>query len=244
MRRSEHDATHVQVNRPLRHEFAQLLAGWEWDVALLQEVPPRWLRDLERATGASGDRVLTSRNSFAPIRAAIAEWNPDLIRSNEGGSNMLLVRPPARVVATRTACLAARPERRVLSMARLERADGRGLVVANGHLSVPATGRGAEEALRAAELAVEWAAGDPVVLGGDLNLRATQHAAAFDALRERYGLAPPTAAGSLDHLLGRAVELVEPPVALPPAAREIDGPGELAIRLSDHAPVTAAFRVR
>jgi endonuclease/exonuclease/phosphatase family metal-dependent hydrolase len=244
LRRSERDATHVQVNRPLRRELADLLAGWEWDAALLQEAPPRWLADLERATGAAGARVLTPRNSFAPLRAAVAEWNPDLIRSNEGGSNMLLVRPPARIVATETVRLATRPERRMLLMARLELAGGRRLVVANGHLSVPATGQGVAEALRAAELAVAWADGDPLVLGGDLNLRPADHGAAFDALRERHRLAPPTAPRSLDHLLGRALEVVEPPAALPPAAREIDGPGGLAIRLSDHAPVTAGFRLR
>jgi endonuclease/exonuclease/phosphatase family metal-dependent hydrolase len=243
-RRSEHDATHVQVNRPLRRELARLLAGWEWDVALLQEAPPRWLADLERATGAVGARVLTSRNSLAPLRAAVAEWSPDLIRSHEGGSNMLLARPPARIVAVDSTRLAARPERRMLLMARLELPGGRRLVVANGHLSVPATGLGTGEALRAAELAVELAAGDPVVLGGDLNLRPAQHGGAFDALRQRYGLAPPTAPRSIDHLLGRAVDVVDPPAALPPAEREIEGPGGLAIRLSDHAPVTAAFRVR
>ena len=31
------------------HEFAAALAGWEWDVALLQEVPPWWPPALARA---------------------------------------------------------------------------------------------------------------------------------------------------------------------------------------------------
>ncbi|HEU0019308.1 MAG TPA: hypothetical protein VFQ14_03355, partial [Thermoleophilaceae bacterium] len=73
LRRSEHDATHIQVNRSLRAEFTARLAGWEWDIALLQEAPPRWLADLESATGASGVRDLTSRNSLAPVRAWVAE---------------------------------------------------------------------------------------------------------------------------------------------------------------------------
>jgi endonuclease/exonuclease/phosphatase family metal-dependent hydrolase len=243
-RRPERDATHIQVNQSLRGGFAGLLAGWEWDVALLQETPPRWLGELERATGATGALTLTSRNSLAPLRAAVADRNPDLIRSGEGGSNMLLVRPPARIVGTATLELARRPERRALAMAKIELAGGRGLVVANVHLSVPKTGQGTAEALRTAELATAWADGDPVVLGGDLNLRPADHRAAFDALRDRFGLAPPTGPRAIDHLLARDLDVVERPAALPAPARELPGPGGLAIRLSDHAPVAAAFGVR
>jgi len=244
LRSPEHDATHIQVNRSLRAEFGQLLAGWEWDVALLQEAPPRWLAELERATSASGAGVLTSRNSFAPLRAVLADWNPDLIRSHEGGSNMLLVRPPARIAATRTVVLTGQPERRVLLMARLELPEGRRLVVGNVHLSVPRTGQGRAEALLAARLATEWAAGDPVVLGGDLNLRPADHRAAFDELRDRFALAPPTAPRSIDHLLARGLDVVARPAALPDTDRELADPSGLAIRLSDHAPVVASFSVR
>jgi endonuclease/exonuclease/phosphatase family metal-dependent hydrolase len=244
LRRSERDATHVQVNRPLRAEFAARLAAWEWDAALLQEAPPRWLSDLEQATGAVGVRDLTSRNSLPAVRARLAESNPDLIGSNEGGSNMLLVRPPARIVATRAETLATRPERRRLAMARLELANGRRLVVACMHLSVPRTGRGRAEALHAAALATEWAAGDPLVFGGDLNLRSADHRAAFDDLRERFGLAAPTGPRAIDHLLARALDVVERPAALPAVEREVAGPGGLAMRLSDHAPVVASFGLR
>ena len=244
MRRSERDATHIQVNRSLRAEFVQLLGGWEWDLALLQEAPPRWLAELERGTGARGARAPTSRNSLAPLRAAFAEWNPDLIRSHEGGSNMLLVRPPARIVATETAVLTNQPERRVLLMARLELPGGRRLVVGNVHLSVPRTGQGTAEVLLAARLATEWAAGAPVVLGGDLNLRPADHRTAFDDLRDRFALAAPTAARSIDHLLARDLDVLARPKALPAADREVAGPGGLAIRLSDHAPVVASFGVR
>lgn len=221
-----------------------MLAGWEWDVALLQEAPPRWLTELERAAGGVGARALTSRNSFAPLRAALADWNPDLIRSDEGGSNMLLARPPARIVATERAVLAATPERRVLLMARVELPERRRVVVANVHLSVPGTGQGTAEALLAARLATEWAAGAPVVLGGDLNLRPADHRAAFDELRGRFALAPPTAPSAIDHLLARDLDVVVRPRALPAADRELAGPGDLAIRLSDHAPVVASFGLR
>ena len=42
LRTTERDATHAQVNRDLLAEFAAVLAAAEWDVALLQECPPRW----------------------------------------------------------------------------------------------------------------------------------------------------------------------------------------------------------
>lgn len=265
-RRPESDATHVQVNRPLDREFAAALAGWEWDVALLQEAPPRWLGMLERATGAAGARDLTSRNSLAPLRARLARCNPDLIASNEGGSNMLLVRPPARIVATASELLATRPERRVLSLARVELPETAGslagrfpsgardpavsglprrLTIANVHLSVPSTGQGRAEALRAAKLATAWADGDPLVLGGDLNLRPARDRPAFDELRDRFALTPPTGPNAIDHLLADgSLEVVARPRALPAAEREVPGPGGLAIRLSDHAPVVASFGLR
>src|SRR5215208_4585033 len=43
-------------------DFAARLAGWEWDVALLQEVPPWWPPTLGRASEAIAEhRVRTLR---------------------------------------------------------------------------------------------------------------------------------------------------------------------------------------
>jgi endonuclease/exonuclease/phosphatase family metal-dependent hydrolase len=188
--------------------------------------------------------VLTSRNSLGWLRGALAERNPDLIASNEGGSNVLLVRPPWRVLEVRHERLARLPERRMLLLARVCLPSGARLVVANAHLSVPATGRGESEVLHAAALATEWAAGDPIVLGGDLNLRPARSPGAFERLEQRFGLVGPTDPHALDHLLAAGLETVERPVALPARAREALGECGLAIRLSDHAPVVAAFRLR
>ena len=46
------------------------------------------------------------RNLLAAVRAASAQWNPDLIASNEGGSNIVLVRSPARIVEVQRIVLA------------------------------------------------------------------------------------------------------------------------------------------
>ena len=79
---SERNDTHLQLNRDLFDEFACGVRRRPWDVALLQESPPRWSEALARACGAKAHRVLTSRNSFAALRALAARINPDLIASN------------------------------------------------------------------------------------------------------------------------------------------------------------------
>lgn len=243
-RRTELGATHAQVNRPLLAEFTRTLDGFEWQVALLQEAPPRWLAPLGRSSRASGALALTSRNTFAAVRAALGRWNPDLIASGDGGSNMVLVRAPARIEAVERVTLATRPERRRLLLARVSDPGGRRFVVACTHLSVPSTGQGHAELVRAAEHAVAFAGTLPLILGGDLNLRPSQHPEAFEEVLRRFGLGRPTAPRSIDHLLARDLEPSEPPRALVPADREMEGPAGLRIRLSDHAPVTATFGMR
>ncbi len=174
LRRTERNATHVQVNRDLLDEFAAVLAGARWDVALLQECPPRFAEPLARACEAEAHRALTSRNALLPLTSALARLNPDLIASWEGGSNTTLVRRAgsAGPIAERrelTLRPRGRPERRTMAFTRL----ASGLCVANLHAST-ADSLAAEEILAAADPAVEWAGDGPLVLGGDLNLRPRQ----------------------------------------------------------------------
>ena len=240
---TERGRTHAQVNRPLRTEFAQLIAAMEWDVALLQEAPPRWLRPLARAARASGASVLTSRNLGSALRALLAELNPDLIASNEGGSNQLLVRSPWRIAAVRRMELTRRPERRAMIWALLERPTGGSLAVANLHASTnPA--QAAPELLDAAERAVEWAGDAPLLFGGDFNVRPRRTPEVFAELRSRFGLEGATGPDAIDHLLVRGLEVREPPRALAADARELLAADGTAIRLSDHAPVVAALAMR
>jgi endonuclease/exonuclease/phosphatase family metal-dependent hydrolase len=235
---TERGHTHAQVNRPLFDEFARLLDRFEWHVALLQEAPPRWFRPLARRLGASGALALTSRNVLPSVQGRLAESNPDLLASSEGGSNQLLVR--GRVEEVRRMTLARRPERRRMLWARVELPEAR-LSVANLHASAGLPLRAAAEVERAAVRAVEWAGGDPLVFGGDLNLRPAREPEPFVWLRERFGLSDPTAPDAIDHVLVRGLDVVERPRRLPPEARELVEPGGLRLRLSDHAPVVAAF---
>jgi endonuclease/exonuclease/phosphatase family metal-dependent hydrolase len=235
----------IQVNRSLLGEFQRKIASFDWDVAMLQEVRPSWLRPLASASRASGASVRTSRNTLAFLRTALADWNPDLIQSNDGGSNHLLVRPPWRIERVERMELARHPERRTAIWARLRHGeDGRTLCAANMHLTAEGDhSRSAHELLRVAAQCVEWDADSPLVVGGDMNLRPREQPWAFEELQSKYGLAPRTADDAIDHLLGRGLEVVVHPRRLPTEAREVVRDDGGRVRLSDHAPVEARFKV-
>jgi endonuclease/exonuclease/phosphatase family metal-dependent hydrolase len=240
LRIEERNATHVQVNRDLSAEFATLLASAAWDVALLQECPPRFAAPLARACSAEAHRALTSRNSLGPLRGLLARQNPDLMASGEGGSNLTLVRVPGRLggIAERRELTIheGAPERRSMALTR----TASGLCVANLHATNDRPDLAVEDVLLAARAAAEFAAGAPLIFGGDLNLRPAEEPAVFERLREDFGLAAPTAPRAIDHLLSRGLEVLEPPSQWPPERRELPLDGR-ALRLSDHAPVQARF---
>jgi endonuclease/exonuclease/phosphatase family metal-dependent hydrolase len=241
LRVTERNATHVQVNRDLSAEFAAALAAAEWDVALLQECPPRFAAPLARACQAEGHRVLTSRNSFGWLRQLAARLNPDLIASGEGGSNLILVRSGSSLggIAERRAMAIheGKPERRAMAFVR----TASGVCVANLHATSDLPVLAAVDVLRAAEAAIGWAGDSPLLFGGDLNLRPGEDPDIFEELRERFGLTGTTAPDAIDHLLARGLEAIEPPTPWRPERRELRRDG-LALSLSDHVPVQASFR--
>jgi endonuclease/exonuclease/phosphatase family metal-dependent hydrolase len=244
LRITERDDTHVQVNRPLRSEFTRVLGRVEWDLALLQEAPPRWRAALAKELGAESAMTLTSRNYLRPLQGLLADLNPDLIASSEGGSNQLLVRAPWRIEEVREHTLTRRPERRRMLWARLGGPDGAMLAVANLHGSVDTVPSGSDEVLRAAERAVEWAGDLPLLFGGDLNLRPSRQPEAFEQLARRFDLTPPTGHHAIDHLLARGLDVVEAPRQAAPEEREVDLGEGRALRPSDHGYVTAAVGMR
>jgi endonuclease/exonuclease/phosphatase family metal-dependent hydrolase len=233
---TERNATHVQVNRELFHQFAEVLRAARWDVALLQECPPRWSSPLAAACTAVPHRSLTSRNSFGSARSFLARWNTDLLGSSEGGSNLSLFRgvDGDGIREQRELVLQRRPERRTMAFARLHS----GLCVANLHASTNIR-LAAAEVEHAAETAVAWAGESPLILGGDFNVRPTQ-TPLFEELAARFGLGRPTGPDFIDHILVRGLEIVDPPRAWPPEERELPYEG-LRLRLSDHPPVEARF---
>jgi endonuclease/exonuclease/phosphatase family metal-dependent hydrolase len=197
--------------RSLLGDFAEQLAAWEWDVALLQEVPPWWPPALGRASRAGARTALTSRNWLRPVSRWAAQRRPDLVKSWGGGANAILVRGE-RILEHRVRTLRSWPERRVVHGVRLER----GWWVCNLHAQAHSEARAQADVALAARTAIEWSAGAPAVLGGDLNTRAPV-APGFEVV----------AGHSVDHVLTRL--------------RRAGGPGRTLQRgqLSDHVPVLA-----
>jgi endonuclease/exonuclease/phosphatase family metal-dependent hydrolase len=254
VRKPEDNGIFLQLNRPLREEFAATIGQAGWSLCLLQEAPPSWSAALAQRSGACTCRVMTSRNQLQGLTSRLARWNPDLIASWEGGSNLTLVRPPWQIVDRGCRSLLLNPlrqrhliERRQMGFTRI-RLDGSGaeVCVANLHASTRPRNQTERELLLAARTAVAWSAGAPLVLGGDFNLRPSTAPALFDRLRRELGFSGPTAPDVIDHLLVRGLEIVQAPARWPEERRELELSTERGlrrVRLSDHAPVEGLFAV-
>jgi endonuclease/exonuclease/phosphatase family metal-dependent hydrolase len=198
----------------LLDEFAVALGGWEWDVALLQEAPPWWPELLGKRLGAEYRVVLTSRTALLPLRRAVAERWPDVIKSNGGGANAILVRGDT-IGEHRTRRLCRWPERRWVHGVRLERA---GIWVANLHATVHNAPAAVQDGRLAAATALGWASRRPVILGGDFNVRSLT--------LDRYSYA---GGHDVDHVFVRSLHAVDP------GAETLERG-----RLSDHAPAAVS----
>jgi endonuclease/exonuclease/phosphatase family metal-dependent hydrolase len=205
----------------LYRQFAERLASWSWDVALLQEVPPWWPEQLARDARAEQRSVLTSRNALPALRRAVAMRRPELAKSNGGGANAVLAREP--IVEHRALRLRVRPERRVAQLVRLRG----GVCIANYHASTRVA-LAEEELARLCAAALDWSASDPLVLGGDLNLRAP-------------------ACSGLTHVARRDVDHVFVAGLSPDADPQVLQRGAVsdagAVELSDHPPLLVRLRL-
>jgi endonuclease/exonuclease/phosphatase (EEP) superfamily protein YafD len=147
------------VGRDLFEDYAALIASWDWDVALLQEVPPWWPR-------ASMRMNITGRNQLLFLRRFLADRWPDVMKSWGGGSNAILVRG-ARIVEHREERLRWWPERRWMHAVRLE--DGTWL--GNLHAQTQPRPRSEHDIAIAADALGRWSRADPrALLGGDFNI--------------------------------------------------------------------------
>ena len=197
-------------------DFSRALAGWEWDVALLQEVPPWWPEPLARRLHCEQVSVRTSRNSLLPLRRFVAVRWPDLIKSNGGGANAILARSD-RIVEHRSVRLCRTPERRWAHGVQL----AYGVWVVNLHATAHAPDRARRDVAFAAREARTWARDLPLVFGGDFNLRAPE----VEGLRS-------VADSDVDHvLIGKRLRVVQ-------AAQTLDRG-----TLSDHLPLAVTLDV-
>ncbi len=204
------------AGRELFDEFASALAGWEWDVALLQEVPPWWPALLGVRLDAEHRQVLTSRNGLLPLRRTLAIRWPDVVKSNGGGANAILLRED-RVIEHRTLRLCRFPERRWAHAVRL----ACGVWVANLHATADHGAAALRDGRRAAAATLEWAAEEPLALGGDFNLRELS----LDGLQR-------TGGHDVDHVFAAGLDAIAPAEVLDRG------------RLSDHAPVAVTLERR
>jgi endonuclease/exonuclease/phosphatase family metal-dependent hydrolase len=169
------------------------------------------------AGGADARWVLTSRNFGLALRRAVAVRRPDLIKSNGGGCNAILVR--GVVAEHRTRRLCRWPERRWLHAARVS-TDGGSVWTGNLHCTVRNPSAALREGRLAAAVMRSWAGEAPVVLGGDFNERGL----ALDGYRC-------LANHDVDYVFGSG--------GLTGCAAELLNRG----RLSDHAPVAVTVEV-
>lgn len=198
-------------------QFAACLGEWQWDVALLQEVPPWWPAPLARASAADQRSALTSRNWPLALRRAAAQRDPECAKSNGGGCNAILSRRP--IVEHAVLRLRTWPERRVAQLVRL---DDR-TCVANFHASTRVA-LAEQELQRLWQRALDWAGEERLILGGDLNLRAPR---APDAAIAH------VATRDVDHVFASRFAFAAEAEALD---RHVDVKG-VAIELSDHPPL-------
>ncbi len=239
------------TGRSLFDEFAAKFGEWSWDVALLQEVPPWWPQRLADELGVDQRSALTSRNALPGLRRALAERRPELLKSNGGGCNAILSRVP---IAEHSAVRLRRwPERRIAQLVRLQ--DG--TCVVNLHAGTrPA--HAMQELERLWPRALDWARANPLILGGDLNLRAPPSAlvpapkpASAPSEASMHGDALVHVAGSgVDHVYAKGLLPAEESAdasgsegasGRPSRAIVLDG---RRVELSDHAPLLVRLRAR
>ncbi|MGN6371799.1 MAG: endonuclease/exonuclease/phosphatase family protein [Solirubrobacteraceae bacterium] len=219
-----HGRSMPPAKRDLLDRFALLLGGWEWDVAMLQEAPPWWPAQLAVAADADFRAALTSRNAGLWLRREVGERWPDLIKSNAGGCNAILVRRAGAgvIVEDERVRLRLWPERRIGQLVRL----AGGVCLANVHASarVPLA---ANELERLWDRALAFADGAPLILGGDLNLRSPR------APQIRNPSIAHVASRDVDHIFARGLA----PVRSAQKLERWASASGCRVQLSDHVPL-------
>ncbi len=263
------DGTLVHENRKWIDEMAAVIRSLRPTVVALQEVPPQAVGRLARKAGMRAVRSVM-RPVVGPLalRGWLADRNPDLWRTHEGTSNVVLCHPdwtPTTVWTIRhnpplfalrqgwrlrlgcreRAHWVAEPRRLVGT--RLRHPDGRILTAMSLHchnsLVWDAIAAEVTRILPLIERNLE--PGEPVVLAGDMNSAGSHHPAIAAVLGS--GFDESTVDDLvLDHIFHRGLHVVSPPVALDASVRSLTvpfGDGARTVRLSDHDIVRGVYRI-
>ena len=240
--------------RTFLEQMVRLAVADDPDVLLLQELPVWALRRLRRWSGMQSFGAVASRPKLgsAELGGAMTGLHRGLLRSAfTGQANAILLGPRVRPLRADSiylnplgfrrewarrlgldlpARLRWARERRVCQALRVD-ADGRTLVVANLHVSsVPEIEIRDAELHRAAAFVHRFAdAGEPIVMGGDLNVRVGVSKMLGELSGPEWGFSAPIP--GLDQILVRGAAAGQPE-RWPEERRRVDGR-----LLSDHAPV-------
>ncbi len=260
--------THVHLNRKWTDEMCAVIRAQEPTVVALQEVSPQAVGRIAEQTGMHAVRSVM-RPVIGPLRVRgwLADRNPDLWRTHEGTSNVVLAHPDW--TPTETWTLRHNPplftireghrlrldckerlhwmmEPRRLVGTRLRHTDGRTLSVISLHCHNSLVWDAiATEVVRILPTIEDHLRPDePALLAGDLNSAGSHHPAIAAILAA--GFEEPTVDDLvLDHIFHRNLEVVSPPAALDPSVRQIRGAidgVERAVLLSDHDVVRGVYR--
>jgi endonuclease/exonuclease/phosphatase family metal-dependent hydrolase len=248
-----HGNTQPPGRRAYVEEMVRLASADRPDVLCLQEVPAWALSRLAAWSGLAARTTRTMRPLLGvELGRRLTALNPGLLRSAfDGQGNAILLAAELEILEELELRLNPLPvvweegrklglglgrrvawarERRVCQALRVRADDGKIFVIANLHAtSSPGDARLPDvEVVRAAELAVGMAAGDePVIVGGDLNVRPGRSTAL--ARLAAMGFSAPGPGIDLVIVRGAAVRAV---TVWPDERRRLDGQ-----LLSDHAPV-------
>ena len=216
----------------------------DWDVALLQEAPPRWFRRARPAHRARAARSPSPRATSLPaLQWRLADLNPDLLASSDGGSNQILVRHPGRIAETRRLRLAAAPR------AAPDAVDAGGAARGPRVRGEPARERGPSRGGRRGAASAPPSARVRLGRRRPAGARRRPQPAPAPAtrsrssrLRERFGLGEPTAPGGDRPSAGaRPRRSMERPRRLRPSERELTEPRRAA---ASGSPITLPSSAR
>lgn len=175
-----HGRTQPATHADLLPAFAEALAASPWDVCGLQEVPSWWPAELGERLGASVRVSRTSllRASLPGVQRRVHQRDPEVIGVRGAAVNVLLVRPSAgAIVDHRSVRLRRAPQRRTAHGVELARPGGGRAWVVNLHAHNRPVDAAARDVHLVLRTGLAWAGGAPLVVLGDLNLKAPAAAA-------------------------------------------------------------------
>lgn len=270
LRRPIDDGTRLHENRKYIDEMAAVIRSLDPTIVALQEVPPQAVGRLAEETGMRAVRsVMHPVIGPIALRGWLADRNPDLWRTHEGTSNVILCHrdwmpetvwtirhnPPHFAIREghrlRLGCRervhwVLEPRRLVGTRLRHQR-DGRSITAISLHChnSLVWDVIGTEMARVMPLVERHLTPDEPVIMAGDMNSAGSHHPAIATVLHA--GFTESTVDDLvLDHIFQRGLTEVTPPTTLDMSARTVTVPfqgGERTVVLSDHNIVRAVYTI-